>query len=92
MTKLMFTLITLTYFDETNLNVLNIEGKYALEVIELGQRMLHIWTFSLSISGGDLKLDKFSWTMKYYYWNEGQCILNYHTPYQLNVKLNGITR
>ena len=58
MSNLIFNLIELMHVDDTNLDVLNIEGKFTLELIELGQRMLDSWQFALSISGGDLKLNK----------------------------------
>ena len=57
----MFTLIALTCFHDVDLNVLNADWKYALEVIELDQRVLDAWQFALSIYG--LKLDKCSWTI-----------------------------
>ena len=38
--NLMFTLIELTCVDVTDLNVLNVEGKSTLEVIDLGQKMI----------------------------------------------------
>ena len=40
MSRMVFTLIELMHVDDSNLCVLNIEGKHTLEVIELGQRML----------------------------------------------------
>ena len=40
MSHMMFTLIGLMCVDDTDLNVLKIEGKSTLEVIEVGQRML----------------------------------------------------
>ena len=40
MSKLMFTLISLTHFDDIDLRALNIKGKSTLEVIELGQKMI----------------------------------------------------
>ena len=63
----MFTLIVSIHVDDTELNALNIEDKSTLEVIELDQKILYSWQFYLSISGGDLKLDKCSWTMQDYY-------------------------
>ena len=66
----MCTIIELMCVNDIDLNVLNIEGKYALEVIELDQRILDAWQFALSISGGDLKLDKCSWTIQEYYWKK----------------------
>ena len=54
--------------------------------------MLDVWKFALSISGGDVKLEKYSWKIKYYYWKEGQYLLKHHYPYQLKVILNGITQ
>ena len=70
--------------------MMDIEEKLTLEAIELGQRMLGVWKFSLLIFGGDMKVDKFSWTTQDYYWNEGQCLLNLHISYRLNITLNGI--
>ena len=90
MSNLMLTLIALMHVDETDLNILCVEGESASEVIDLCQRMLDAWKFDLSVSGYDLKLDKCSWTIKYYYWNEGHFLLNLLTPYQLNVTLNVI--
>ena len=45
--NLVFTRIVLKCVDEMDLNVLNIEGKHTLEVIDLDQRMLDAWKFSL---------------------------------------------
>ena len=89
--KLMFTLISLICVDDTNLNALNLEGKSTLEVIELDQKILDAWKFALSISIGDLKLEKFSLTTQDYYWKEIQCLLNQHSPYELKFTLNFIT-
>ena len=40
MSQMMFTLIALMYVDDTDLNVLNTEGKSTSKVIEAGQRMI----------------------------------------------------
>ena len=58
-------------------------------MIETRQRTLDAWQFALSVSGGDLKLEKCSWTLKDYYWIEGQCVPTLHTHYLLNVTSNG---
>ena len=79
----MFTMIVLICVDNTCLNVLNIEGKHALEVIELGQKTLGNWKFFLSISGGDLKLDECSGTTQDYYWKDGQYLLKIILPINL---------
>ena len=47
MSKLLFTLIALLYIDDIDLNVLNLEGKPTIEVIELRQKLLDIWHFIL---------------------------------------------
>ena len=41
--NLIFTLIPLKHFDDTDLNVLNIEEKHTIEVIKLGQKILDSW-------------------------------------------------
>ena len=68
--KLMFVLITLAYVDDTDLNVLNIQDKYNLEVLEMGQKILDALQFALSVSRDDFKLDKCSWKMQDCYWKE----------------------
>ena len=77
---IVFTLIALVCVDDTNLNVLKIEGKSTLKVIELGKIILDDWKFDISISEGDLKLDKCLWTTQCYYWNEVQRLLNLNAP------------
>ena len=55
---MMFTLIVLMCVDDIDLNALDTEGKLTSEVSEAGQRMIDAWQSGLSLSGGDLKLEK----------------------------------
>ena len=88
MSQMIFIMIALMCVDDTHLNVLNAEGKSKLEVIEAGQRTLDACQFVLSVFGGDLKLEKCSWTLKDYYCIEGKCLPTLHNPYLLNVTSN----
>ena len=72
--QMMFTLIAIIHVDYADLNVLIIEEKSVLEVIEIGQRLIDVWKFALSVSVGDLNLEKCSWKLQCYYWNEGKCL------------------
>ena len=63
---MMFSLIVLINVDDTDLNVLNLEGKSAIESIEIGQIIIDDWQFSISVTGGDLKLEKCSWIFRDY--------------------------
>ena len=56
--QIMFTLIALMHVGYADLNVLNLERKSKIEVIQLGQRIVDDWQFDLSVSGGYLKLEK----------------------------------
>ena len=60
--------------DDIDLNLLMLEGKFTIEVIKTRQRIVDSWQYVLSVSGGDLKLEKCSWTLQDYWWNEGQFI------------------
>ena len=55
---MMFTLIVLRYVDVTGLNVLNLDGKSTIKVIEIVQRIVDDWKFALSVSRGYIKLVK----------------------------------
>ena len=64
--QMMFSLIVLINVDDTDLNVLNLEGKSSIESIEIGQIIIDDWQFSIWVSGRDLKLEKCSWTFRDY--------------------------
>ena len=76
-----FKLVALTHVDETDLNVLNLNQKLTLEVIEEAQALLFAWQFALQVSGGELKLEKCFWTLQDYLWRNDRFKLINRTPY-----------
>ena len=48
--QMMFAVIVIMHVDDACLNVLIIEGKSALEVIEIGQKLIHVCQLALSVS------------------------------------------
>ena len=77
------------HVDDSDLNVLNLNQKTTLEVVEEAQALLNAWHFALRISGGELKLEKCFWTLQDYVWEKDECVLSRFTPYQLTVNMHG---
>ena len=64
----LFSLAALVYVDDSDLNILNLNQKSTVEVLEEAQALLNAWHFALRTSGGELKLEKCFWTLQDYVW------------------------
>ena len=78
---LVFRLAALIYVDDSDLNVLNLNQKSTLEVVEEAQALLNALHFALRMSSGELKLEKYFWTLQDYKWKKDKCLLIKYIPY-----------
>ena len=58
MSGILFSLVALAHADDSSLNVLNLNKKLTIDVVEEVQASLSAWHFLLRALGGDLKLEK----------------------------------
>ena len=61
--KLSYQIVALLYVDDTDLPLLNKEYETIAEIVDRAQSILSIWYKGLQITGGDLKINKCSWTL-----------------------------
>ena len=62
-TKEEFQLIAQLFVDDTDLNIENNGKESEQQIIDRAQRTLIVWHQALSFIGGELKLEKYYWTM-----------------------------
>ena len=51
------------YIDDTDLFIFNNGSESEQDITERAQKLLDTWRFVLQLSGGDLKLEKSSWSL-----------------------------